>query len=299
MSLYGQTAEAQLLVALLGELRSKVALDVGAELGDITALLREAGAERVIAFEPAPDNIARLTERFADDGKVVVLPKAVSSEDGELELHLSTSAAGSPISYGHTFLSRSNTDEIGWNETVTVGTRSLDSLVREGAIDTQVGILKIDTEGFDLEVLKGMGKLEAEVVMIEHWVDLPHSLGACPWNLEDVTAELEPRGFHHFAFITHRGEFTILQWDDGTVLPGNMGNLVFIHDLALERSMPHILATASSLSIAVVELAQERAEAASERLDVIAELEGERELQARVAAERLDLLHELQSKPRT
>ena len=296
MSLYGQTAEAQLLVAILGDLRSKVAIDVGAELGDITALLRDAGAERVIAFEPAPENISHLMKRFADDEHVVILPTAVSSEDGELELHLSSSATGSPISYGHTLLSRPNTEEIGWNDSVRVVTRSLGSLVREGVIDGQVGILKIDTEGFDLEVIRGLGGLEAEVIMIEHWVDLPNSLGACPWQLEEVIAALEPRGFHHFAFVAHQGEFTLLKWDDGTVLPGDMGNLLFIHDSALDQSLTHVLTTASALSTVLVARAQERAAAANDRLGVIAELERERDVHARAAAERLDLLEGFQSK---
>lgn len=146
------------------------------------------------------------------------------------------------------------------------------SLVDAGEIPRRVGILKIDTEGYDLAVVQGMGSLEAEVVMVEHWTDLPNGLGICPWTPEEITAALGSRGFSHYAFVVHRGEFVTLKWDDATVERGAMGNLVFLHDGALERLLPAVLACASSLAERAVEIGQSYMNSASERLALVDEL---------------------------
>ena len=125
-----------------------------------------------------------------------------------------------------------------------------------------VGILKVDTEGCDLAVVRGMGALSCEIVMVEHWADLPHGLGICPWRIEDMLAELRPRGFSHFALIVHRGEFVTLRWDDGTVEAGAVGNLVFIHDRVLNRAVGPLLSCASRLADEAVEVGLMYSEAA-------------------------------------
>jgi FkbM family methyltransferase len=256
VSLFGQEPEAWLLGAFLARLDHRSVIDVGAERGAFADALLRAGSEVVHVIEPEPDNAAFLRRRFTDDVRVTVHEYAASDADGELRLRKSVDPDGGPITFGHTVLERPDTDEIGWQETITVEARSLASLLDAGEIPSQVGILKIDTEGHDLAVISGMGRLEPEVVMVEHWTDLPHSLGTCPWTLEEVRSELRPRGFDHFAFIAHRREFVILQWDDGEVPPGHMGNLVFIHDRMVERLTPIVLEVASSLAIGAVEVGE-------------------------------------------
>jgi FkbM family methyltransferase len=293
MALYGQTPDVQLLAALLAEASSSVVIDVGAERGDFAAALRDAGAEHVYAIEPEPDNVVALQRRFHGDPRVEVIALAVSSSNGSVDMHRSVAPDGSPISYGHTILARPDTDEIAWRETFSIDSRTLGTLANEERIPQRVGILKIDTEGHDLEVLKGMGGLDPDFVMVEHWRDLPLSLGACPWSTQDLKEILGPRGFHHFGFIVHRGEFVLSQYDDDTIPTGSMGNILFLHDRVLESSLPHLLTTATRLAIAAVAIGEARAAAADERLDVIRELEEERSLQAAAAAERLTALEDI------
>ena len=183
------------------------------------------------------------------DDRVRVHACAAGLVDGELNLHISVGPDGSPISFGHTVLERTGTDEIAWQSAVTVRSRSLESLAEAGEIPHRVGIVKIDTEGHDLAVLEGMGGVESDVVMIEHWNDLPHSLGPCPWQLDEVVAEMSPRGFAHFAFIGHHGEFVVLESDTATLDAGEMGNLVFIHERALGQLLEDVVTCASSLGL--------------------------------------------------
>lgn len=264
-----------MLGAILARLDERSVVDVGAERGAFTEAMLDEGAVSVYAIEPEPNNAASIREHFRGDGRVVALEYAISDGDGELELHRSVDAAGAAVTFAHTILDRPDTDEIGWRESVPVRGRSLASLVDGGEIPRRVGILKVDTEGHDLAVVSGMGALACDVVMVEHWRDLPHLLGPCPWTAEEMTSALASRGFSHFAFIEHRAEFVILKWNDATVAEGYEGNLVFLHDRAVERLLPALLECASGLASQAVELGEMYAAAAGERLAALETMDGE------------------------
>ena len=78
----------------------------------------------------------------------------------------------------------------------------------------------------------------------------------------------------------------ILQWNDGTVPAGGMGNLVFLHDRVLGLLLPDVLECASVLAGRAVALGEAHAAVARERLAVIEEL-------AAAAEARLALINEL------
>jgi FkbM family methyltransferase len=287
MDLYGQEPETRLLGAFLARLDSRTVIDVGAERGAFAEEMLSAGAEAIHVIEPEPENAAFIKECYRDDARVTVHELAVSDTDGELDLHKSVDPSGAPVTFGHTVLARPDTDEIAWRKSVAVKARSLASLVAAGELPKQAGIVKIDTEGHDLAVVSGMGELECDVVMVEHWTDLPHSLGPCPWTTAEMVSALRDRDFSHFAFIVHRGEFVFLKWDDGSVPSGSMGNLVFLHDRVVERLLPDVVECASSLAERIVEVGEIYATAAGVRLTVIDELERERQM---LLTERRDLL---------
>jgi FkbM family methyltransferase len=285
VDLYEQDAELRLLGALVSKLDQRVLIDVGAERGGVAQELLRAGAQQVHAIEPHPENAQELHDRFAGDRRVRVHEYALGDRDGVAELHVSTDPQGGIVPFGHTLLERDDTDQIAWRGTVEVTCRSLASLVCSEELPRRVGILKIDTEGNDLAVVRGMGTMEADVVVVEHWSELPHGLGACPWTTRGLLAELEPRGFSHFAFIVHRGEFVTLKWDDGEVERGAMGNLVFLHERVLPRLLPDVLELAGALAEQAVRVGQGFASAASERLALLNELQ-------HVAEERQQALEE-------
>jgi FkbM family methyltransferase len=273
VELYGQDAEARLLSELMRELRCRTVIDVGAERGELAGELLQAGAEELHAFEPHPDNLEALHARFDADPRVTVHEHAVSDSDGSGELHVSAAPSGAQLPFGHTLLERTGTDEIEWGETITVGLRSLGSLIDAGELPRRAGILKIDAEGHDLAVVRGMGPLEVDVVMVEHWVCLPHGLGACPWTVQDMLAELQPRGLWHFAFIVHRDEFVTLKWDDAEVERGAMGNLIFLHERVLASLAPEVLHIGGQLAEQAVHVGQRYMRAAADRLTLMEELE--------------------------
>jgi FkbM family methyltransferase len=269
MDLYGQEPEVFLLQALVQRLADRSVIDVGAERGAFVDSLLLGGATRIYAIEPDTDNARFLHSRFAGDPRVSVLEYAATDVDGAVELHRSVHPSGEPLSYGHTLLKRPDSDEIAWRGAVSIQGRSLASLVESGEIPARVGILKIDAEGADFAVVAGMGELECAVVVVEHWLDLPLSLGRCPWTIDDLTGVLRPRGFSEFAFLEHRGEFSILKWGDARVDRGRMGNLFFVSDDALARLMPAFLECASAIAGASLEVAERYVAEAGARLEVI------------------------------
>jgi FkbM family methyltransferase len=285
--LYGQDAELLLLGKLLEHLDHRTMIDVGAERGSLAAKMLRAGVEELHAFDPHPGNANALRTRFAGDRRLTVHEHAVSDADGHGELHLSSNPDGTPLPFGHTLLERADTDEIAWTSLLPVGRRSLHSLMDGGEIPASVGILKIDTEGHDLAVVRGMGELQADVVMVEHWTDLPHGLGLCPWTAEEMVALLQARDFTHFAFMVHRGEFVTLKWDDADVERGAMGNLLFLHDRVLGRLLPVMLDCAGRLAEQAVRQGQTYMHAAAERLALVNDLK-------QAADDRLALVDELE-----
>jgi FkbM family methyltransferase len=294
VELYGQEPEALLLRSFVSKLDNRTIIDVGAERGSFAEQMIDGGATEIHVIEPEPDNASYLREHFRDVPAVVVHEYAISNSDGPLDLRRSSAPSGEAVTFGHTLLERPNTDEIAWQDSVEVRGRSLASLVAAGELPPRVGILKIDTEGNDFAVIEGMGDLEADVVMVEHWSNLPHSLGPCPWTTDEMVSALEQRGFSHHAFVAHRGEFVVLQWDDATVEDGHMGNIVFLHDRAVARLMPDLVACASALAVNAVALGEREAAAARERLAVIEGLERERQIQTAAASERLALIEEIE-----
>jgi FkbM family methyltransferase len=281
VNLYGQEPEAFLLRSFISRLDNRSVIDVGAERGSFVQQMLDGGAVAVHAVEPEPDNAAHLRSRFRDIPQVVVHEHALSSRDGRLELHMSSAPSGERLTFSHTLLERPDTDEITWSGIVSVSGRSLASLVASGELPARVGILKVDTEGHDIAVVEGMGKLEADVVMVEHWRNLPQSLGPCPWTGAEMVSVLAPRGFSHYAFIAHHGEFVILKWDDSTVANGHMGNIVFLHERVVERLLGDVLSCASDLAANALAVGEMYAIAAAERLALIERLEHESELRLR------------------
>jgi FkbM family methyltransferase len=141
-----------------------VLFDVGANKGDWTAQVLElARAGRdicVFAFEPSRATRSILSARFVGNPAVNVQPYAVSDAVGKATFYSETDGGGT-----NSLSSTSGSKE----ERVDVIT--LDEFIRQTGLEA-ISMAKIDTEGFDLLVLRGTEKALTdgliEVVQFEY-----------------------------------------------------------------------------------------------------------------------------------
>lgn len=291
--LYHQEPEVQLLGALLSQLPDRTVIDVGAELGSVAAALLEIGADTAHVIDPHPENAKALRERFRDDRRVTVHELAISDRDCAAELHMSADPSGVPVSHGHSLLSRGDSETLIWRDTITVPCRSLGSLVEEGTLPSRAGILKVDTEGYDLAVVREIGDLACDVVMVEHWTDLPCALGPCPWTTDEIVEVFRALGYSHFLLVAHHGEYVTVTLDGGEVIVGEFGNLIFLHDAVVTDLLPAAADVVSVLSKRAHELRQLHETAPRERLEFFSELDRSLRDTLRALEERQETLRAL------
>ena len=153
--------------------RVNCVLDVGANVGQYGLALRRAGYRgRIASFEPLPHLLGRLEETAAADPEWHVYPVAAGKEDTETEMHVVSGTMSSllpPSDFGNRRYKRFKTME---SERVTV--RRLDGMLDEvlAGIDRPRPYLKLDTQGFDLEVFEGLGDRIGEFVGMQSEVAL-------------------------------------------------------------------------------------------------------------------------------
>lgn len=131
-------------------LRGAVAFDVGVNYGYTSSWLSQ-WADRVHVFEPNPANRAMIREQLAirHIDNVEIVDTAVSDREGEALLHVK------PFDGHHSLADIGASETVG---TMRVPVTTLDRYAGEQGIE-RIGLLKIDVEGFEPEVLRGASGL--------------------------------------------------------------------------------------------------------------------------------------------
>ena len=126
-------------------------MDCGANIGQVTALLAERGAD-VYAFEPNPYAFDVLTRRFAANARVHCRPLAVAGTAGAARLHPHVDAPSDQVAWStgsSLFDSRPNVDPARFVDVEAIDLEAfLDGLGREAQL------LKLDVEGAEIEILE-------------------------------------------------------------------------------------------------------------------------------------------------
>jgi len=152
------SGELYLMDSLLSRLESPLVLDVGANQGRYATLVRQRiPASSVWAFEPHPETFKHLATAAEQHGFNAV-PVGMGNQAGSFVLYDRVEGEGTE----HATLYREVIEDI-HDHTVTaldVAITTLDQFVDENSI-RQIGLLKIDTEGNEYQVLQG-GKATLE-----------------------------------------------------------------------------------------------------------------------------------------
>jgi FkbM family methyltransferase len=213
---------------------------VGAEKGSFVELCLAAGSSRIVAFEPYPPHVDVLRRKFAHVPAVTVLDVAIGTVDQLVDLHIAHDPEGRPLDYHHSIVGFRDRRDVRWQSAIQVCCRSLDSLAADGSIPRAVDLLKIDTEGADLLVLRGAASIESAVVVVECWKGLAESIGDSPYEASELVALLSSRGYRDFVFVKRHDEFESLQVGSAHMRDGDWGNLVFVHESVRAGLMPMV-----------------------------------------------------------
>ena len=164
-NLYQQNTDLEILELCIPHLENKSFLDIGAEKGSFTEFLNARGLQGTF-FEPLPAFAPELSLIATRTG-CRFLPFAIDSVDRTADFYTATDHDDNPVEYFSSLHPLQQDHRIVHKKATTVTCRSLDSLLQEGTIKKQFGIIKIDTEGNDLHVLKGMHQVTADIIMCE------------------------------------------------------------------------------------------------------------------------------------
>jgi FkbM family methyltransferase len=145
-----------------GKEYEKIVFDVGANNGSSSVPLAiENPTYLVFAFEPTPEMIEVIKSKIVGLENYVIVPKAVSDYNGTAEFNVAGNwdwGCSSLLKFSR----KSQTDWPGRTDfhvtyKLNVDVIRLDSFIQENEI-TKIDHLHIDTQGSDLNVMKGLGE---------------------------------------------------------------------------------------------------------------------------------------------
>jgi FkbM family methyltransferase len=184
---------------MLRELGVNVVLDVGANTGQFARHLRSTGYRgRIVSFEPLPHLVTRLREAAKDDPDWLVYDHALGDAEGEFEMNVTegqgvTSSLLPASEFGKDWSSR-----LRHTTTQTIRVRRLDDVFEEAVAGVRSPrvYLKMDTQGFDLQVFAGAGDYVKQVVGMQSEVSSVPIYDGMP-RLPEQVAIYEAAGFEN------------------------------------------------------------------------------------------------------
>lgn len=233
---YFQDLDIELMTYLYSYLPHRLAVDIGANRGDVSSRLLQAGYQ-VYAFEPFPPVIDKLKNRLGNHPNFQLFPLAIGSENQTQELHIATDETPDNTYQDASFYSsltkHSLSEGLVFTDTITVTVKTLASLHDGEELPKDIGLVKIDTEGFDLEVIKGMGNYRYPVVVAEFWdQNFPFGRSGAMNQLPDLVKAMKERDYHwHLVIYRIWGSSDVSYYCNSAYsLDNSWGNVFFFQD---------------------------------------------------------------------
>lgn len=132
-------------------------LDVGANIGLIALpLARRTRDARLFAFEPVPSNFVALTRHIEWnrlDHRITPFPFALGDRDGMTEIAVEVPGQSGTANILPAYPDANHFE---------IELRTIDSLISDGTVPGRIDLVKLDTDGYDLHVLRGATKMLRE-----------------------------------------------------------------------------------------------------------------------------------------
>jgi FkbM family methyltransferase len=194
------TSPTEGLVASLRKFDIDLVLDVGANTGQFASDIRHWGyAGRIVSFEPLSQAHGELLQSSGDDPVWDVYPRcALGDHIGEVEINIAGNSQSSsilPMLESH----RSAAPESVYQGKEVVPIKTLDAVAGQYLKDARAAFLKIDTQGFEWQVLDGARETLPHIkgILVELSL-VPLYEGQHLWK--EVIGRLEAEGFTLWSF---------------------------------------------------------------------------------------------------
>lgn len=136
--------------------KDDLCFDVGANYGNRTEMFLKLGA-RVVAIEPQPECVAFLRARYGRNNRFTLFDGGLDEKQGMHELYVSTNHGTTSMStdWISRVKDRPKLVKHRWDRTISVQVYRMDDLIVKYGTPA---FCKIDVEGFELQVLKGLSQ---------------------------------------------------------------------------------------------------------------------------------------------
>ena len=176
--------------------------DIGANEGQFGVILRDFGYKgKIISFEPLTEAREELHKISQNDPLWEIAPQAaIGDEDGEIEINIAgNSESSSVLNMLDSHLEAAPSSKYIGKEKVLL--RKLDTLSQDFIDDNSVVFLKIDTQGYEEQVMNGAHALMKNIVGLQLEISLvplyeDHSL------LDEMLQYIKEKGFELWGIST-------------------------------------------------------------------------------------------------
>lgn len=189
----------------------KIAFDIGANIGQTVDELLP-NYDKIICFEPNPSLVTVIKNKFFNNDKVTIEELGLSDKTETKKFNISNSHVVSTFSEDWINNSRF-TNVYNWDTSIDVKTTTLDEVIDKYGIPY---FIKIDVEGYEYEVLKGLTKLLDNTYFAFEWAEEQYKI------VNKTVKYLKELGYNNFSY-TYQDSLLNLEninwcnWEDLTV----------------------------------------------------------------------------------
>jgi len=234
-----------------------VVVDVGCRWGFSEAWVRLGERCRMIGFDPDVEECERLRRRYRDSPHVMIVPVGLGADAGLATLYRTTAAAGFSLypPEPEAVERHPGLDTGKLEGTAVVEVVTLDDWSRQDGVD-RIDVIKIDTQGSELNILQGADTMLSTTRAIEVEVEFNELYTGVPL-FGDIDRFLRTKGFvlwrlrnlAHYAQYGADRDWQGVEahyWDDdvATFFSGS-GQLYWANAFYLHRSVVHPPASAA------------------------------------------------------
>ncbi len=187
------------ILSFLIKNQKPIIFDIGANIGQSIEKYRKLFSKCIIySFEPSPEIHKILKKKFIDHEEIYIINQAIGSEESEQEFFINERSHNSGFfKLEEGFKPKNFPDEkMEYINTIKIKKNTIDNFVDKNSI-SRIDVLKIDTEGFEDEVLKGARKTFASKII--NFIELELIIGNVyknkSFSFYDLESKINSFGF--------------------------------------------------------------------------------------------------------